>query len=703
MMCLIVTNAVIAAVALGVGVVVLAGNSRGAANQSFFLFAGGISLSAAAKSLFWGTDVFFFLGFASWGFGLIILGMCCLGFVPSSGRLEQRFLFSLVPWILSFLAIPVLLISASFHSDPAAYFEQGYHALFLLLAFVMGAYLIVFFSTLRREIIVFDLPPLLARGLVWIVAASAFVMFMADIILPLFDIHHFEGASNLFAVFILAIGGYAVARYGAWNGGILLRKGLPYFLSLICVALLFFGIEFGVEKFFYQNDEVVDIFAASVGALVFCPMRLFFDKVTDRFFFRNPSRFLSAVRELGDRLSAPLDRNVLIAAISTFLHVTVRPTEVVFFGVNNDGSCMMLASGFSDAAAVASDYLSLAALFLEQAHGEAIIADTWRLFRTKNISGKDGPSDVLGVSAVRLGVAAIVPVVVRGDVKMIMMVGHKCSGALLCEDDAEFLDFAARRAAIALEILELRGLMERQTEKFKARVAARTERLKNMYESQSRFLADVSHEFKTPLAILKMHASAFSASENVEQKKAWYVMDATLDRLTRLVGHLSDASRLDSPQEILRKECIPAEELLRDAYDDCMVLAEDKGVALSFESEKTFLFGEKDKLKEVILNLISNALRHTPPGGSISLAAHDIDGETEITVRDTGSGISREYLPHIFERFYRIEEGGFAGTGIGLYLCRKIIERHGGTITAESHVGKGSCFAVRLPPMSRDT
>ena len=699
----IITNCIIAVIAFVVGALVLAGNMKGVANQSFFLFASGIAVSSVAKSLLWETGIIFFLAFVAWGFEMIVLGMLCLGFMPSAGKLGRRFLYALVPWCLLFLAIPVFLIASLFHIDPAAYFKQTYQVLLSLFAVIMGAYLLWFIFSSRRDIDIFHLPPPLARGLIWIVAASATIIFLADLVLPLFGVHHFEAASNLVAVAILAVGGYAAARYGTWSGGILLRKVVPYFLSLVCVALIFFGIEFGIEKFFYQNDEVVDIFAASIGALVFYPLRIFFDKLTDRFFFRNPYCFLSAIRELGNRLSAQMDRNVLIATVASFLQSTVRPTEVMFFAINNDEPRATLISGFSGAATVVENYCSLAVLFLKLPRGRTIIADTWRLFYKEHSFSKDEADDVVRARATRLGVAAIVPVIIRGRIKIIMMVGHKCSGALLSKEDVEFLDFAARRAAIAIEMLELHELIEQQTQKFAARVAARTGRLKNMYESQSKFLTDVSHEFKTPLAILKMHASVFAASQDIEQRKAWYVMDTTLDRLSRLVGNLVDVSRLDSPQEKFDKERVDIEELLQDACEDCMILAKDKGIDLRLASDKLSVSGEWDKLKEVILNLVSNALQHTSHGGSISLAAHAVDLEVEIAVRDSGSGISREHLPHIFERFYRIEEDGFLGAGIGLYLCREIIERHNGTIMAESRVGRGSCFKIRLPLLLGDT
>ena len=610
----VMADIIIATIALGIGILVLAGNFKSASNQSFFLFAVGISLSAIAKLLFWETEIFFWLLFASWGFEMIILGMLCLGFVPPDGKLGKRFLWSLGPWLAFFLSMPALLAVASFSGDPSGYFWAIYRFLFPFFTAVMGAYLISFFFSMRHEMNMFGLPPLLARGMAWIVAVSAAAMFIADFILPLLGIYHFAPASNLFAVAILAMGGYGAARYGTWNASVLLRKGVPYFLSLIGVAIIFFSIEFGIEKFFYQNDEVVDIFAAAVGALAFCPLRRFFDKVTDRFFSRNPYRFLAAAREMGERLSMPVDRNALLATIAAFLHMTVRPTETIFFAIDDE---LKIVPALKLSEHAAADYLSLAALFMHDVSSATVITDTWRLFRLKPHLREHDTCKTVKERAAQLGVAAIVPVMVRGKMKMIMMVGCKCSGALLNEDDGEFLGFAARRAAIALEIFELRALMDQQEKKFEARVTERTERLKNMYESQSRFLADVSHEFKTPLAILKMHAVVFAVSKDAEQKKSWYVMDATLDRLTRLVSHFSDAAKLDSPQDGLRKAYISVKELLREIYDDCAILTEDKGVNLRLTSERIAVFGEEDRLKEVLLNLVSNALQHTSAGGSI--------------------------------------------------------------------------------------
>jgi two-component system sensor histidine kinase BaeS len=150
----------------------------------------------------------------------------------------------------------------------------------------------------------------------------------------------------------------------------------------------------------------------------------------------------------------------------------------------------------------------------------------------------------------------------------------------------------------------------------------------------------------------------------------------------------------------MHQEDIALAPLLRESCEDCALLAEDKGVHLVIDEEKDIhIRGDQGKIKEVLLNLISNALKHTPPGGEIALQSRRAGSVVQIIVEDTGSGISPEVLPHIFERFYKIPDDADAipGNGIGLSICREIVEAHGGKISVESEPGKGSRFIISLP------
>lgn len=227
--------------------------------------------------------------------------------------------------------------------------------------------------------------------------------------------------------------------------------------------------------------------------------------------------------------------------------------------------------------------------------------------------------------------------------------------------------------------------------------------------SQSKFLADVAHEFQTPLAILRMNLESWPRGRTAKDKRRRQVTEATLDRLSRLVNGLLLAARLDHAEHSLFRREVNLRTLIGETCADCSVLAENKGITLSYpdpllldrekwDSEMLHAYGDRDRLKEVLLNLLSNAFKHTPSGGTVSVTAKRTDGgAAEIVVADTGSGIARENLPKIFERFYRINDGTVPGVGIGLHLSREIIRAHGGDITVESELGQGSRFIIRLP------
>jgi signal transduction histidine kinase len=212
-----------------------------------------------------------------------------------------------------------------------------------------------------------------------------------------------------------------------------------------------------------------------------------------------------------------------------------------------------------------------------------------------------------------------------------------------------------------------------------------------------RLHADLAHELQTPIAILRGNLEIVENSAPAEMSHSLRVMRTTLDGLARftatsLAGIVAKSSRHD-----IRYFAIPIRALLDEVREDCFVLGEYNDVKISAMSEDVAVEGNRDTLKEVLLNLVGNALKHTPPGGTIALSARQKEKMVEIAVTDTGSGIAPEFMPHIFERFYRIDGASTPGNGIGLYLCRQIVEAHRGTIAVESELGKGSRFVIQIP------
>jgi signal transduction histidine kinase len=227
---------------------------------------------------------------------------------------------------------------------------------------------------------------------------------------------------------------------------------------------------------------------------------------------------------------------------------------------------------------------------------------------------------------------------------------------------------------------------------------AMLERLDHAFQEQRNFVMDVSHELRTPLTVLKGNIDVMLMDPllDAESREQYERMSGEVARLIRLTSNLLYMASADAGREPERKAVeldVVCLEVLRQSRD----LRHDVKVALGNEDQITVL-GDRDQLKQMVLNLVENAIKYTPSGGEVSLSLKRNGTHAEMTVSDTGPGIPPEVLPHIFQRFYRGNQRGMmGGTGLGLAIADRIARAHGGEIKVESHVGKGSVFAVSLP------
>jgi len=226
--------------------------------------------------------------------------------------------------------------------------------------------------------------------------------------------------------------------------------------------------------------------------------------------------------------------------------------------------------------------------------------------------------------------------------------------------------------------------------------------LEEAYSAQQRFIADASHELRAPLTAVEANLELLErkGANLPEEERLALAMAARGEakRMTRLVADLLALARADAGQKV-RMQRVELDRLLLEVYRDTKVLA--KGIRLTVEEiDQVPLIADPDRLKQLILILVENALRYTPAGGEVALFLRKESGTATLQVADTGVGIATEDLPHIFERFYRADKArarDSAGTGLGLAIARWIVEEHGGEIAVESTTGHGSIFTVRLP------
>jgi signal transduction histidine kinase len=234
-------------------------------------------------------------------------------------------------------------------------------------------------------------------------------------------------------------------------------------------------------------------------------------------------------------------------------------------------------------------------------------------------------------------------------------------------------------------------------------------RLRRFEELKNDIVATVAHEFRTPLTSLRMavHLCTEQVAGPLTDKQAELLHAARedCDRLQGMVDDFLDLSRIESGRVELYPLPTKVSGLIMDAVDEYKADADAKGVTLSAQVSlhESSVLADHDRVRHVFSNLIGNAVRHTPKGGSISLGAQAVDGSVRFTVTDTGTGIPKEYQERIFEKFYQVPEPGPKGTGLGLYIAKEIVRAHGGEIGVESEPGKGSTFWFTLPSVATTT
>jgi heavy metal sensor kinase len=235
------------------------------------------------------------------------------------------------------------------------------------------------------------------------------------------------------------------------------------------------------------------------------------------------------------------------------------------------------------------------------------------------------------------------------------------------------------------------------------------ERLDESFQHIHRFSADASHELRTPLTILRgeLEAAVQQPQITPELRETLGSALEETERLSRIVESLMAIARLDAGEAKVERAHFDLGELTSGTTEQMRLLAEDKNIALRCETERQVrVEGDRSRLKQVIVNLVDNAIKYTPTGGRVGVKVYASNGCGVLEVNDNGVGISEEAAPHIFERFYRVDKARsrqMGGAGLGLSIIKAIVTAHGGQVKVESVEGKGSRFLVELPIADKTT
>jgi len=224
------------------------------------------------------------------------------------------------------------------------------------------------------------------------------------------------------------------------------------------------------------------------------------------------------------------------------------------------------------------------------------------------------------------------------------------------------------------------------------------ERLDRLFRSQQRFLADVSHELRTPLTSVRGNLDLMSRFGRYDEESMSVIQDE-MERMSRLLGDLLLLARADTGGLPLRHEPVELDNILIEVYRQVSRIEKPVAVEL-VDVDQVMILGDEDRLKQLILNLVDNGIKYTLPGGTVRLSLSKESSWAHLIVADTGIGIPPEDLPHIFDRFYRVDKArsrAQGGSGLGLAIAKWVVQAHGGAIQVDSTPGQGTTFRITLP------
>lgn len=616
--------------------------------------------------------------------------------------------------ILLFLAIAVALLAWSDWlfpgvepghppvpiPGPAVPLYFGYFILTIVLAMrqLMKGYSKVGIKEKRQRILLF-------AGAVPILVLAPITSF----ILPnIFGVGQLVALTPLYAFIFVSCVGYAIIRHGLLDIKLAVVRSAAYFLSLLTLAGVYFGLAYLVSALFFGNTVTtgvttnsINIALALVLAFIFQPIKQFFDRVTNRIFFRSRYDIDELITKLGKLLASTTDLKKLLSTTAAELQSALKAAYVVFD---------VYRSGRQDVTVGQGRY----AQFTEQ--------ETEAMYELANVleddllvvgGAVDAEVDAMYGPLLRMlerrHVALVVPL---GAHVGYLLLGDSLSGGY-SQQDLKVLRAIGNELVIAIEnaksvqeVRELNTSLQQRIDRATRELRTSNEKLLRLDQTKDEFISMASHQLRTPLTSIKGYLSMVLEGDMGEvtdqQRKVLSEAYSSSERMVRLIGDFLNVSRLQTGKFVIEAQPTDIVKLIDEEVDAMRRLAESHDMTLVYKRPRRFpvLNVDSDKLRQVIMNFIDNAIYYSRPHATIVVKAYVEHDDAIVEVHDQGIGVPEAEKEHLFTKFFRAENARRQrpdGTGVGLFLARKIVTAFDGEVIFNSREGRGSVFGFRLP------
>ncbi|HET6622584.1 MAG TPA: ATP-binding protein [Candidatus Saccharimonadales bacterium] len=714
---------VVAIVNFTLGGVVFSRKPRDKAAQTFLGLTGGLGL--------WGLGISFYLlsgdmdraAFYSniYYFAAMLMATSLYLFSVSQSHRQLsswHYLHWLVPvgWLIGVIISPRLLVNFSINDlSHVAISPVGYAVYSAITITYFVAAIVILARGVANTVDHWRRRQLLLVSVSAVLVGVVAITF--NLLLPALGIYYLVWVGPLYSIVFALSAAYAVERYKMFDLRATLAKTLAYLLALIVVVLVYTSVLLAVGLRFFggvsasRSQDLIYIALAILLAVTFQPLKNFFNRITSRLFFNLNYSPEQVIQEFGDAMLGSVELGGLAEATFSVLNRTLAPADLALI-ISDDSA----ATHFIRVSTSTGDGLSrtvvrhLAQSLSLPRYRRRLIIDSQELFESRDLTLKSLFDD----NAVNLAVKLQTKDRQLG----YLLVGYRQNGAGYGSSDMYILRTVGDELALAIE----NGLQFKQINRFnrtlKERVDSATSKLRQnnrqllqLDEAKDEFISMASHQLRTPLTTVKGYLSMLMEGDagklTRQQQKLTEEAFNSSQRMVFLINDFLNVSRLQTGRFELEKRPVDLGEVLTQEIGQLQVMAKSRQMKLDCQADKSLPLMELDetKLRQVMMNFVDNAIYYSSSGSTIAISLKLIDHAVEFKVTDHGIGVPKNEQAGLFGKFYRASNARKQrpdGTGVGLYMAKKVIDAHDGQIIFSSQQGKGSTFGFRLPLINID-
>lgn len=693
------------------GLFVFGRNPLSALNRTFLYFVLSVALWVWTNILFQlvTDNLAFPIALASYFAASLIavyilrFSLLLTNYKPHTSLLALGWGFSLATMIPGFLATSV--VNHTINTTPWLIL----YAVFLLGHFLVTTIILIIFTRRSSGLQRRRTSTVLIGLALSFIGGSFFNLF-----LPLFGNYSFVELGPVMSTPLIIAMALAIAKQQLFDIRFALARTAAYLLLLFSLCIIYAGAIFVIISLFFGDQEQINssknlvyLLVAVFLALTFDPLKRFFNKVTDRIFFHHGLDTQEVLNKLSNIIVDEIDLSRASRRSLRLLSDVIKPESASLYVLSKDKADVYafhlnhLSSGSQDA--------------------DKQIFNVFDLKNQDTIIVKDELDDSYKELKTLMDAAhrsIVIRLQASHEAVGYLLFGAKQNGSIYNTRDISLLMAVVGELTLALqnslrfyEILNFNQTLKQEIAEATAQLRITNRKLRRLDEIKDEFISMASHQLRTPLTSVKGYISMVLEGDAGEvtpqQRQLLEEAFTSAQRMVYLIGDFLNVSRLQTGRFIIEWKPTNLAQLIQDEVAQLQETANRRDIKINFKMPVDFpqLFIDENKVRQVIMNFIDNAIFYSKPGGKITITLLAQAQQIEFKVQDTGIGVPAAERPKLFTKFFRAENARRArpdGTGVGLFMAKKVVAAHGGSIIFDSKEGKGSTFGFSLPNRLKD-